>query len=64
MDDIDSLVKNEIAEEALINAARKPLVIHNPRKVCWFCGSPTDDVRRWCDAQCRDVWQLKNPNYR
>lgn len=25
---------------------------------CWNCGEPLKD-RRWCDAHCRDEWQLR-----
>ena len=27
---------------------------------CLFCEAPVDPPRRWCNAQCRDDWQLVN----
>ena len=24
---------------------------------CWFCESPLEAPKRWCDAECRDNWQ-------
>jgi len=26
--------------------------------LCLFCGLVTTGGRRWCDAECRDEWQL------
>jgi len=27
---------------------------------CLFCGEPVEQGRRWCDAACRDDWQMEN----
>ena len=27
---------------------------------CQFCASPVEAGRRWCDADCRDDWELEN----
>lgn len=60
MDSVDTAQYYEdIHTQVSITKARKPLVISNPHKVCWFCGEPTDDKRRWCDAVCRDCWETK-----
>jgi len=24
---------------------------------CWHCDQDWDDLRRWCDADCRDAWE-------
>lgn len=29
---------------------------------CLFCDEPLEDGRRWCNSDCRDDWQLENPN--
>lgn len=63
-DIIDSLEKDEIAFDAAIQAARKPVVTLNPSKKCWCCGEPTDEHRRWVDAEHRDIWLAENPQYR
>ena len=26
---------------------------------CFECGEPTANGARWCDAECRDYWQLR-----
>ncbi len=26
---------------------------------CHNCGQPTPPAHRWCDADCRDDWQLR-----
>lgn len=25
---------------------------------CLWCGEVLDDGRRWCNAECRDAWEL------
>lgn len=28
---------------------------------CHYCNAPiTERGRRWCDAECRDAWELEN----
>lgn len=27
---------------------------------CLFCDEPLPEGRRWCDADCRDDWELEN----
>ena len=24
---------------------------------CWFCDHPVEAPKRWCDADCRDMWE-------
>ncbi len=31
----------------------------NPSGKCWCCGEQIGD-RRWCDAECRNLWQAEN----
>jgi hypothetical protein len=49
--------------EALQNAAsirqRKPEPAANPTDLCLNCGEKVKKPRRWCDAHCRDAWQLE-----
>lgn len=26
---------------------------------CYFCNSPVEPDARWCDADCRDDWQIE-----
>lgn len=28
-----------------------------PTGYCLFCGEPLTDNKRWCDADCRDMWE-------
>lgn len=57
MSDIIDLA-NEQAERTL---AHERLAAHQPTPpaatgVCFNCGAPLADGRRWCDADCRDDW--------
>jgi RNA polymerase-binding transcription factor DksA len=27
---------------------------------CWNCGEEVDANRRWCNAECREDWQVRN----
>lgn len=36
-------------------ANRGPVV--HATGACLDCDAPLDDVRRWCDADCRDAWE-------
>lgn len=47
-----------IAIDAAHEAAKKPEV--EATGSCLFCGEdfPKDDTRRFCDANCRDDWQM------
>lgn len=40
-------------------AAKQPKV--EATGFCLHCGAELNDGRRWCDAECRDEWQLENP---
>lgn len=31
-----------------------------PNGECYFCGAAIDPPRRWCDASCRDDWEIIN----
>lgn len=26
---------------------------------CWFCGEAVAAPRRWCSAECRDLWERR-----
>ena len=46
----------EEKDRALALMVRKP---EGPAAigVCLCCGSPLPEGLRWCDAECRDLWQ-------
>jgi hypothetical protein len=50
-DQYQVILDSEIAE------ARRHLEvpINNTGK-CWCCQEPVPDFRRWCDAECRDLY--------
>ena len=60
MDDADKTQeRDEILHSAFL-AARKP---EGPPAIgrCLTCDEPqTEPHRRWCDAECRDLWELEN----
>jgi hypothetical protein len=64
MFEIDSDHSSEM-EQLLLDAAvanirkksHEPIPV-NQSGVCWTCGEPVSDGRRWCDADCRDMADL------
>lgn len=32
----------------------------NLLKTCWYCEETILDNRRWCNSECRDMWELEN----
>lgn len=60
MDDADRTQERAEKEAAaLVLASKRP---EGPAATgeCLWCGEPTDNTRRWCDAECRDQWAKSN----
>jgi RNA polymerase-binding transcription factor DksA len=50
----------EMIREKSIAAIRKEAAkidTSNPTGLCWNCGEYIGYTRRWCDADCRDVYE-------
>lgn len=58
-DDIDrSVEKEQLLLDAAINSSRKTVNAPVATGYCLTCLKPqTDPQRRWCDADCRDIWE-------
>ena len=58
-DNLDIAAEREELERTFAQAIRKP---EGPVATgrCLFCDEITDDLR-WCDAMCRDAWELLGP---
>lgn len=61
MDDID---KTDIQQQTLLDAAIQRIIQENNKGIpvnttgkCLTCGDDVPDVRRWCDADCRDMYE-------
>ena len=58
-DEIDASTEQAEKELTKLIARRpapyKPL---NMSGVCFHCGESTGQERRWCNAHCRDTWEL------
>jgi RNA polymerase-binding transcription factor DksA len=51
-------VENWMREAAItIIAARANDIPKNLSGLCWTCGAPVPDERRWCCAECRDDYE-------
>ena len=52
--DIASLTEERARQAAI--SMRKP---HGPPATGYWlnCGEPQEEGRRWCDAECRDLWE-------
>ncbi len=50
-----------ITLQAQIEQARRPHETASATGFCLFCGEPiAEPNRRWCDADCRNDWELEN----
>jgi len=56
-DRADAVTRAEL--EAAIAIARANLVQAPYTGRCLYCGAVTDAKRRWCDAECRDAWEVE-----
>lgn len=53
--------QNALALDAALKAARAQAA-NDERQAqgagyCLFCGAEIEPPRRWCDADCRDLWE-------
>jgi hypothetical protein len=32
----------------------------NDTGLCWYCHEPVTDTRRWCCADCRELWEARD----
>jgi hypothetical protein len=57
-----SRVTQEFADREVrrISAEAAKIDTTNPSGECLFCYEPTGHDRRWCDAECRDLWCVAN----
>lgn len=65
MDEADQANDNIARDEAIaikVTANRGPEV--DSTGVCLYCTEELTDGRRWCDADCRNAWQVKNRGIR
>lgn len=47
--------------ERAIRAARSASPLPAPCGHCLNCGESTGPAQRWCDDDCRDDWQARQP---
>jgi len=62
MDDADRADRSmAVIMQDNLEHAHKDEVLAEFTGFCLYCEEPMSDPgRRWCDAQCRDDWQLEN----
>jgi hypothetical protein len=51
--------REQIDTARAIEAARRPSTTLQPRGACHNCDAPLDKPALFCDAYCRDDWQLR-----
>jgi hypothetical protein len=60
-DEVDQA--NDMMEVQISRAVAKAAGIEIPTNdtgLCWYCHEPVTDTRRWCCADCRELWEAKN----
>ena len=50
----------EQAMKVAVYKSRRDTTVIEPNGECYFCGAAIEHPRRWCDASCRDDWELIN----
>jgi len=60
MDVSDTATAREEIDRAIALQQRKPAG-PTPTGFCLFCDAPLDQGERWCDTDCRDDWEARNP---
>ena len=60
-DELDAATERmEREQEMILAAARAKVVPIQTSEYCLLCGEETTGGRRWCDAGCRDRWEMEN----
>lgn len=54
-------VQEQMLRDAAINAARMTCAYLPDTGACHNCSEPVTDGLHFCDADCRNDWQLRNP---
>lgn len=58
-DEIDAATDQAEAQLLKLIARRPvPYTPFNASGICFNCGEKTGPERRWCNARCRDTWEL------
>ena len=64
MDDADRATETaELETTIALYRSRKEMPKAYPIGRCLYCEEPfgaADSTRRWCDADCRDAWELEH----
>lgn len=55
LDQADKHIEYVLREALSKSKMPEPSKVHTG--YCWFCESPLEAPKRWCDAECRDNWQ-------
>lgn len=60
--DQSDITQQKILDAKIQNITCKPLDTSNPTGICWAsdCEQVTGKERRWCDADCRDAYELRD----
>jgi len=60
MDDLDKLNdQTEYLQRANLYKSRRSEADADAIGECLFCGESVEEGRRWCNAQCRNDWEIE-----
>lgn len=60
MDEVD--LANDLLDIQINKAIKKANMTKtvNETGKCWYCQEQVEDGRRWCDSDCRDLWEKRS----
>jgi hypothetical protein len=65
-DDVDKTeARSEKLLEASVALTRQAAAMPIPKSlVCLYCEEATTNGIRWCNSECRDLWEMQNKKRR
>ena len=56
--------REQLERDLAIASARKPLASTQATGHCLWCNAALEQGKRWCDAECREDWELDQESRR
>lgn len=56
--------REQLERDLAIASARKPSASAQATGHCLWCNAQIEQGKRWCDAECREDWELNQQAFR